>query len=153
MPFFGRDAMTTPAAAAFAQRMRVPIAAGKVERLRGADFRITAYRVEQAETGDRRADIAETTRRINALFEEWIRERPDLWFWVHRRWLTHLLRMRSEIDTLRLCGSTGPGLDPGLDPVGRGEVPAPEPLRSPAMTDPMTRPECIPLQPSVETSP
>jgi KDO2-lipid IV(A) lauroyltransferase len=84
--FFGRDAMTTPAAAAFAQRMRVPIAAGKVERLHGAYFRITAYRVEQAETGDGRADIAETTRRINALFEEWIRERPDLWFWVHRRW-------------------------------------------------------------------
>ncbi len=84
--FFGRDAMTTPAPASFAQRMRVPIAAGKVERLRGARFRITVYPVEQAVTGDRRADIAETTRRINAMFEGWIRERPDLWFWVHKRW-------------------------------------------------------------------
>jgi KDO2-lipid IV(A) lauroyltransferase len=84
--FFGRDAMTTPAAAAFAQRMRVPIVASKVERLRGAHFRITVCRVEQADTGDRKADVAETTRRINALFEAWIRERPDLWFWVHRRW-------------------------------------------------------------------
>jgi Kdo2-lipid IVA lauroyltransferase/acyltransferase len=86
VPFFGRDAMTTPAPAAFAQRMRLPIAAGKVERRGGAYFRITAYRVEPADTGDRRADVAETTRRINALFEGWIRERPDLWFWVHRRW-------------------------------------------------------------------
>jgi KDO2-lipid IV(A) lauroyltransferase len=78
--------MTTPAPASFARRMRVPIVAGRADRLRGAHFRITAYRVEQAETDDRRADVAETTRRINALFEGWIRERPDLWFWVHRRW-------------------------------------------------------------------
>jgi len=86
VPFFGRDAMTTPAVAAFAQRMRVPIIAGNVERLRGAYFRIVVCRVEQADTGDRKADVAETTRRINVLFEAWIRERPDLWFWVHRRW-------------------------------------------------------------------
>ena len=86
VPFFGRDAMTTPAPAAFAQRMRVPIVAAKVERVDGARFRITAFGVEQAQSGDRRADVAETTRRINALFEGWIRARPEQWFWVHRRW-------------------------------------------------------------------
>ena len=86
VPFFGRDAMTTPAPAAFAQRMHVPLAAAKAERLNGARFRITVYWIEQANTGDRRADVAETTRRINAMFEDWIRERPELWFWVHRRW-------------------------------------------------------------------
>ena len=86
VPFFGRDAMTTPAPAVFAQRIKVPIIVDKVERLGGARFRITIYTIELAESVDRKADIAETTRRINALFEEWIRERPDLWLWAHRRW-------------------------------------------------------------------
>ena len=37
-------------------------------------------------TGDRAADVAETMRRVNALFEDWIRERPEQWLWLHRRW-------------------------------------------------------------------
>lgn len=86
VPFFGRDAMTTPAPAALAQIANVPIVADKVERLRGAHFRVTVYKISPAASGDRKADIAETTRRLNALFEDWIRDRPDLWFWVHRRW-------------------------------------------------------------------
>jgi len=84
--FFGRPAMTTPAPAVFAQRLGLPIVAGRVERLKGANFRITIVDVPMAASGDRVADIAETTRRINTMFEDWIRARPELWFWVHRRW-------------------------------------------------------------------
>ena len=32
------------------------------------------------------AAVAETARRINRVFEERIRERPELWLWGHRRW-------------------------------------------------------------------
>jgi KDO2-lipid IV(A) lauroyltransferase len=86
VPFFGRDAMTTPTPAIFAHRLGVPIAAARVERLKGARFRIIGYSIELASTGDRDADIRETTRRINALLESWIRERPEQWLWAHRRW-------------------------------------------------------------------
>ena len=85
-PFFGRTAMTTPAPATLALAVGVPIVAGHVERLRGCRFRIRLERVAIAESGNRERDIAETTQRINRIIEGWIRARPDLWFWVHRRW-------------------------------------------------------------------
>jgi KDO2-lipid IV(A) lauroyltransferase len=84
--FFGREAMTTPAPAVFHQRFKAPVAAARVERLKGARFRIVVESVPMVDTGQRDADVAANTRRINALFEDWIRARPDLWFWPHRRW-------------------------------------------------------------------
>ena len=38
------------------------------------------------DTGDRTADIEAGVRRINAFIEERVRERPEEWFWVHKRW-------------------------------------------------------------------
>ena len=37
-------------------------------------------------TGDREADIEAGVRQINAYVEARIRERPEEWFWVHKRW-------------------------------------------------------------------
>lgn len=87
VPFFGRDAMTAPAAAELALRFDCPVVPVRVERLGGARFRFTAeapFRL--ASTGDKAADVANGMRRIHAIFERWITERPDHWFWVHRRW-------------------------------------------------------------------
>ena len=85
-PFFGRPAMTTPAPATLALAVGVPIVAAHVERLRGCHFRISLERVPLADSGDRDRDVVETTHSINRIIERWIRARPDLWFWVHRRW-------------------------------------------------------------------
>jgi KDO2-lipid IV(A) lauroyltransferase len=49
-------------------------------------FYIETERIEVPRTADRDADIAEATRRIHALFEQWIREHPEQWMWAHRRW-------------------------------------------------------------------
>jgi KDO2-lipid IV(A) lauroyltransferase len=58
-----------------------------VERLGGARFRITVHPpLQPAHTGDRHADMATLMGQVNALLEAWIRERPDQWFWLHRRW-------------------------------------------------------------------
>ncbi|MGH6980073.1 MAG: lauroyl acyltransferase, partial [Stellaceae bacterium] len=32
------------------------------------------------------ADALALMTQINSRLEEWIRERPDHWFWLHRRW-------------------------------------------------------------------
>jgi KDO2-lipid IV(A) lauroyltransferase len=84
--FFGRTAMTTTAPAALARRMDVPIVADRVIRLGGAKFRIIVEGLAVARTDDREADVIVTTKQISALFESWIRENPEQWFWVHRRW-------------------------------------------------------------------
>jgi len=30
--------------------------------------------------------VAEAMRRVNAMLEDWIRERPGQWLWLHNRW-------------------------------------------------------------------
>ncbi|NNG05214.1 MAG: lauroyl acyltransferase [Inquilinus sp.] len=88
VPFFGREAMTTPALALFVQRYECPVIPVQVERLRGAHFRITYHApLELPRTGDRHADIHAAMTLINQVYEDWIRRRPEQWFWMHRRWI------------------------------------------------------------------
>lgn len=85
--FFGFPAMTTTAPATMALRLNAAIVPARVDRLEGARFHLRVFPpLEKAASGDLQADILETTRRINALLEDWIRARPEQWFWVHNRW-------------------------------------------------------------------
>ncbi|WP_114859013.1 lipid A biosynthesis lauroyl acyltransferase [Azospirillum brasilense] len=87
VPFFGRDAMTAPAVAQLALRLGIPLVPARTERLDGARFRITVLPpVEPPNSGDRNADVRILMERLNALLEQWIRERPAEWLWLHRRW-------------------------------------------------------------------
>lgn len=87
VPFFGRPAMTAPAIAQLALKFGCPVLPGRVERMGGTRFRLTAYApLELPNSGDRQADILALTTTINRMMEDWIRERPGQWLWVHRRW-------------------------------------------------------------------
>ena len=87
VPFFGRPAMTAPALAALALRYRCPVLPARVERLSGATFRLTVYPpMDIPDSGDRQADSQALMASVNAVIEEWVRERPEQWLWLHRRW-------------------------------------------------------------------
>lgn len=86
VPFFGHDAPSTPLPAMLAVRLDVPVVIGRVIRTRGSRFRVEGELLDVARTGDRQGDTLETTRRIQATFERWIRENPAQWMWGHRRW-------------------------------------------------------------------
>ena len=87
VPFFGRAAMTAPALAEFALRYRVPVIPARIERLGGFAFRLTVEPpLEFNPTGERAADVAALMALVNRRIEDWIRQRPDHWFWLHRRW-------------------------------------------------------------------
>lgn len=87
VPFLGQDAMTAPALAQFALRYDCPVIPARVERLDGARFRITVLPpIPLARTGDRQTDIFNAMVQVNGLLEQWIRERPEQWLWLHRRW-------------------------------------------------------------------
>jgi KDO2-lipid IV(A) lauroyltransferase len=59
----------------------------RTERLKGARFRITVYPpLELPATGDRSADERAIMVTINQIVENWIRDRPEQWLWLHRRW-------------------------------------------------------------------
>jgi KDO2-lipid IV(A) lauroyltransferase len=87
VPFFGRPAMTAPALALLALRFQCAVLPVRVERLKGARFRLTLYPpLELPRTGNRDADVAVLMAAVNATLEGWIRESPEQWFWVHSRW-------------------------------------------------------------------
>lgn len=88
VPFFGREAMTAPALALFALRFDCAVVPTRIERLGGARFRLTFYpALEVAQTGDRHADVKAIMEQVNAIIEGWVRDRPEQWFWMHRRWV------------------------------------------------------------------
>jgi KDO2-lipid IV(A) lauroyltransferase len=87
IPFFGRPAMTPPAMAEFAHRYGFPLYPCRVERLKGARFRLTIYPALHIDRGaDRKAEVERVMTDVNRLLESWIRARPEQWLWIHRRW-------------------------------------------------------------------
>jgi KDO2-lipid IV(A) lauroyltransferase len=88
--FFGIPASTTPVIATLALRTRAAVIPGfmiwdKAERKHRLRFEPA---MELSDTGDRARDILENTRKFNAVLERIIRQYPDQWLWIHRRWKT-----------------------------------------------------------------
>jgi KDO2-lipid IV(A) lauroyltransferase len=87
VPFFGIGAMTAPAIAQFAIKFDCPLYPSRVERLSGAKFRVTIYPpLVPHFSGDKDSDVYQILSAINARIEGWVRERPEQWLWLHRRW-------------------------------------------------------------------
>lgn len=88
-PFFGREAMTTPAPAMLALKLDATLLPVVNERLKGSRFRMTVYPpIEFAPTGDSDTDVYRLTCAINDAVETMVRARPSQWLWIHRRWPT-----------------------------------------------------------------
>jgi len=100
VPFFGRLASTARGPALFALRADVPIFLGAALREPGwpPRYRLRFRKIEVPETGDRREIVRELTRRHVTLLEERIRDAPEQYFWMHRRWKTRPEDMDSRRD-------------------------------------------------------
>ena len=86
-PFFGHPAHTAAGPTKLALRAGGVLQPMSVQRLKGARFRVTAHEpIVLERTGDRQADVEAGVHQINAFVEARVRERPEEWFWVHRRW-------------------------------------------------------------------
>ena len=85
--FFGRETMANPLIARLARQIECPIHGTRVVRLPGHRFRaVLTEAVEPARDADGRVDIAGTMQRITNVVEGWIRDTPEQWLWLHRRW-------------------------------------------------------------------
>jgi KDO2-lipid IV(A) lauroyltransferase len=85
--FFGRPAMTSSALASLALRFACDVLPARVERLNGAHFRLTVCPpLALPRSGDHHADVAALIAGVNETLEAWVRDRPEQWFWLHRRW-------------------------------------------------------------------
>lgn len=91
--FFGRKVMAAPAFAQLALRHDMPIVPVRVVRTKGAHFTGNIYPpLNIAKTGDEAADVKRIVQEIYRLFERWIREHPEQYFWLHRRFDKELYR-------------------------------------------------------------
>ncbi len=87
IPFFGHDAMTATAPVEIALRTGGSIVPVRCIRYPGSRFRIEiSPPLEIERTDNRKADAIKVLGQINGIIEGWIREYPEQWFWLHRRW-------------------------------------------------------------------
>lgn len=87
--FFGRPAATTTVAAALAIKTGAPVLPAFVELLPSGRYRML-YRppIRPRVSGDRQADVVWLTQQLTSAIEAQVRERPEQWLWLHRRWKT-----------------------------------------------------------------
>jgi KDO2-lipid IV(A) lauroyltransferase len=87
--FFGRPAATTTVAAALAVKTGCAVLPVHCEALPDGGYRfVYGPELEWTASGNRQADIAQLTQAMTTAIEGWVRERPEQWLWMHRRWKT-----------------------------------------------------------------
>jgi KDO2-lipid IV(A) lauroyltransferase len=87
LPFFGKLAQTTTAPARLARRFDCPILLGRAVLLPKGRYRISYYKPLRPDLSrEADADVLAMTQVINDAFEAWIREYPEQWFCMKRRW-------------------------------------------------------------------
>ncbi len=87
VPFFGRPAWTGTSVAKLAIRYKAPIYGIWVQREKGTRFKITVTPpIDIPASGSKGERVRIIVTRINCLVESWVRECPDQWLWLHRRW-------------------------------------------------------------------
>ncbi|MBW8859319.1 MAG: lysophospholipid acyltransferase family protein [Caulobacter sp.] len=97
--FFGHPVRTAPGPSRLAIRFGTVLQPMSVQRIKGARFRAVVHDpIHLPNTGDRTADIEAGVRLVNAFMEERIRERPEDWFWVHRRWPNEVYAAQAAAD-------------------------------------------------------
>ena len=90
VPFFGRTAYTAAGLARVAQHTDAAVIPGFTiwdERQQKYVIRFDPA-LELARTGNDDADTIANTARFNAVIEQVVRQVPEQWLWVHRRWKT-----------------------------------------------------------------
>ena len=114
IPFFGMDKMTTLVPARLALRHGYDLIPVRTERLGDARFRVTlqAPLVPDDPAASEVEQAIQVTAKINRLFEDWIRERPEDWWCSKRRWPKDAtppsLRATSETQTPSTGREDGP---------------------------------------------
>ena len=85
--FLGRPARANPLAAKLAKQFECDIYPARCIRLPEGKFRLELLdKIDLPQTDEGKLDVAEATVAINRVIEEWVREYPEQWLWLHDRW-------------------------------------------------------------------
>jgi KDO2-lipid IV(A) lauroyltransferase len=85
--FFGRRCYANDTLGRLARHYECPVHGVRVVRLPKNRFRIELTpAVSLPRDGAGKVDVAATMQKVTAIIEEWVREYPEQWLWLHRRW-------------------------------------------------------------------
>jgi KDO2-lipid IV(A) lauroyltransferase len=85
--FFGRKTKANPMMARLLRQVECPIHGVRIIRLPGHRFRAElSEEVPPVRDAAGKIDIQGTMQAITTVVEGWVREYPDQWLWLHRRW-------------------------------------------------------------------
>jgi len=85
--FFGRPCQANPTLARLARNFDCPVFGARAIRLPGQRYRLEltdALQLPRDPHG--KIEVATTMQMITSIVEGWIREHPEQWLWMHRRW-------------------------------------------------------------------
>jgi KDO2-lipid IV(A) lauroyltransferase len=85
--FFGRKTKANPMLARLLRQVECPIHGVRVVRLPNHRFRAElTEEIPPVRDAEGKIDVQGTTQAITNVIEGWIREYPEQWLWLHRRW-------------------------------------------------------------------
>ncbi|SDE15366.1 lysophospholipid acyltransferase family protein [Desulfuromonas thiophila] len=84
--FFGRPAYTTPIITQIALKTGTPVVTAFAYRQPDFSYRVLIQPPLYLEGDCSDTNIQQQTQRLTAIMEEAIRQQPQQWFWLHRRW-------------------------------------------------------------------
>ena len=85
--FFGRKTTANPMLARLLRQVECPIHGTRIIRLPGNRFRAElSEEVKPVRDASGQIDVQGTMQAITNVVEGWVREYPEQWLWLHRRW-------------------------------------------------------------------
>jgi len=95
--FLGKWVTATPAAALLALRCKSPVIPGFCTREPDGQLSLRLDPpLNLQRTDDLRADLIANTQMMTDIVERAIREHPDQWLWLHKRWKKHYPHLYPE---------------------------------------------------------
>lgn len=87
VPFFGTDAMTSPAFIQLAQKFKCPLIPTQVKRIGLNNFQITIHpELELYNDDGSPKEIKPLMEEAHGFLETWVTANPSQWLWLHKRW-------------------------------------------------------------------
>ncbi|MEO0999011.1 MAG: lipid A biosynthesis lauroyl acyltransferase [Pseudomonadota bacterium] len=85
--FLGRPALVNPIVAKLVRHFDCPLVGARAIRRDGARFTLEMTApLDLPRDARGRVDEVATTRMMSEVVEGWVREHPEQWLWMHRRW-------------------------------------------------------------------
>ncbi len=87
LPFFGRPSLSNPLVGVMARIFNCPVHGGYAVRLPDGRFRVVMTPpLDLPRDADGRIDVVGANVMVHGMVEQWIRQYPEQWLWLHDRW-------------------------------------------------------------------